>query len=342
MTGKARTMREVYELTDVLNKITGSTPLPERLLRRERILQTVFDGVALGDQPQVLRSSAIGETHYEKGLGERNALAHVLVGTNLSAEIVEVAQLQPPSPDFRLTLADGCRPYVELAQIAPTDRLVVQGAVSNITKALEAARASDAVLASAIAGRYIEVTFQRFPLQRNYQITAANEIVAYVKAIDLELAAQMRLIDVPAQYPVLHDLEAQVALARSRGSTHLGVRVPSTIGMPEGVVDSIIANIANKRDKIVAYGIGLEKLWLALAINDIVTPANWSFSEIRKRLPEIVVEPFDRVIVGCADGGFVIERDTNANVRFVTISRDEFIERDGTDDFAALSGLMGE
>lgn len=320
-----RTIRQCYELISKLNRVIGVEPLPQRPERVERILRLTFDGVVLGDQPAILRSDQPGETRWEKRLGERIALAHVLVGSGVDRNIENIQQLEPPSPDFRLICTDGSKPYVELARVAEAWRHLITGSLENVEKGLAAARLTDRTLARKIDGNTITFYLVGAPVGKIAQKRLVEEIVRLVKSTDVQAIPRLRRIDVPEELSVLKG--CWYAVTGDHKVTSLGVHLAPTFEIGQGVVDSIHENHARKRGKIQLYKIGREQLWLALCLADTLHPPSWSFGLIITRLGEIFAEPFDRLIIGCMDGGFVFERDSNLSIRHVTLFDETQLKR---------------
>jgi hypothetical protein len=320
-----RTIRQCYELIAKLNRVIGVEALPQRPERVERILRLTFSGVPLGDQPAILRTDEPGETRWEKRLGERIALAHVLVGCGVDRIIEDIEQLEPPLPDFRLTLIDGSRPYVELARVAEDWCHLITGSLESIEKGLASARASDSDLASKIEGNAITFYLVGAPVGKAGQRKLVEEIVRLVKVTDIQAIPRLRRIDVPDEFTVLKG--CWYAVTGDHKVTSLGVHLAPSFEIGQGTVDSIHENMAKKRANVQSYGIGDQQLWLALCLADALHPPNWSFNFIVPRLSEIQAEPFDRLIIGCMDGGFVFERDPTRPIQHITLFGEKVLER---------------
>jgi hypothetical protein len=327
----ARTMREAYDATDAGHHPSPSTPMPEREDRRERVLIMRFDGVPLGEQEQALRSDDPGETFYAKALGERNALAHVLVGCGLDRDLVGVTTVAPPATDFRLDYSSG-PVFAELARVAGEDRLLIAGSVDAMQKGLAAAMTEDSDLRAIMDGRYVDVRMHLFPATRKGQEAAVGEIIALVKSLDFGSLKELRYYSAPENAAVLKGCDADYVVGVATVGTVRIIVPPTAVPFDEDIVDAINERVADKaKSNYEAYrkASGDAPIWLVLVLADMLMPANWAFGYIAKRIAEVEVGPFDRLVVGCFDGGFIFESDRSAPVRHVRLTGEGEIPRAG-------------
>ena len=318
-----RTMRDIYEHQERRH----SSDVPERKDRARRALAMRFGGVALHDHVGALRSALPGESWLDKPLGERNALAQALTGCNLDRDVAEVDQLAPPLPDFRLRLRSGDRVYAELARVAGSNRYQMYGYLERIRRTIAAERVNDPLVAAAVRAARFEFVFEGLPFRTSDQDWLAGEILEVVRG------------SVAQKPPVGRWLEPNGTLLRTCGGRYkvsapdahedsIGVMM-SLFPFPHDVVDAILERIEDKRRHVPGYGVLGAQLWLVLCLWDPFSPDNWSFGPIRRRISEIDIEPFDRLVIGCMDGGFVLERDPTVDVRHVRLFSEEQIPRTG-------------
>ncbi len=321
-----RTMRDVYEHQERRR----SSEVPERKDRASRALAMRFDGVLLRDHAEVLRSAHPGESWLDKPLGERNALAQTLTGCHIDRDVLDVQQLAPPLPDFRLRLRDGTRPYAELARVAGLDRYEMYGYLERIRRAIASKRDGDPQIAAATASARFEFVFDALPVKTTDQDRLGEEIVDVVRDARTPMVSVGRWHE--ANGSVLGACGGRYKVSAPDAHDDSIAVMMSDAPFPDDVVDAVLERIAEKRRRMPGYGVLGAPLWLVLCLWDPFAPDNWSFGPIRRRISEIDPEPFDRLVIGCIDGGFIFARDPTVDVRHVSLFREDDIPRAG-DDF---------
>jgi hypothetical protein len=108
----------------------------------------------------------------------------------------------------------------------------------------------------------------------------------------------------------------------------LSITLPAA-AFPVGhqIVEPALGVIESKRKKVANYGSDARPLWLVLCLSEEIDPAHWAFGPIRAALNRFVVPPFDRIVIGCLEGGFVIPPDPALPVRHVTLFGESDIPR---------------
>lgn len=316
-------MRDIYEHQERRQ----ASDVPERKDRARRALAMRFGGVALHDHVEDLRSARPGDSWLDKPLGERNALAQALTGCGLDLEVIEVDQLAPPLPDFRLHLRSGDRPYAELARVAGSNRYEMYGYLERIRRTIAAERVNDPLVAAAVRGARFEFVFDRLPSRTSDQDRLGREILHVVRGSAAQELPVGRWLDPNGMLMGLCGGRYKVSAPDAHDDS-IAVMM-SDVPFPDDVVEAVLKRIEGKRRRVLGYGVLGAQLWLVLCLWDPFSPDNWSFGPIRRRISEIDIEPFDRLVIGCMDGGFVFERDPTADVRHVRLFSEEQIPRAG-------------
>lgn len=202
------------------------------------------------------------------------------------------------------------------------------GYLERIRRSIAAERDGDPQVDIAVAKLRFEFVFDALPTRTSDQDRLAREILDVVRA-----SAAQRIVT--GRWEECTD----GTLARCGGRWKAGspdandgpiTLMMSSAPFPDDVVDAIVERIAEKRTRVPGYGM-LEgrPLWLVLCLWDPFAPDNWGFGPTKRRIAEIDAAPFDRLVIGCIDGGFVLEHDPAAEVRHIRLFGEEQIPRSG-------------
>ena len=269
----------------------------------ERMLNVVFDEVALGDH---LIEDGLKDG---KRFVEKQSLAYALVGCNADLEIDYIGSLNPtnanPTADFEARMFDGKTVRLELCRlIAPSEKVYL-----NILG--EIARRAQAIVDSNRDPEIMRDTAM-YTLRCYGEVSdahdidgAAAELVDFILTSVRHHAPSTRLWEAGEQWATLARIGAFVARETHEGRMHIVPDPLRSRGDMEGAIAALASTFMKKKAKFPSYSDG-KPVWL-VTYSDTQLFLPYGIIEQLRNTERFDPSPFARLLFGCFTAGVVFE-----------------------------------
>ncbi len=299
-------------------RVDGAPDLMEE--RRQRWGAIVFDGTPLGEHPT-------NEENFE----EAAQLAVVLVSCDVDGEVKSIRRLRERqvvhTPDFEAELHDGRTIRIEVTQFVDQKAMDFQNHWDAVFNALREIRKKDAALEAKLHG--IQVVFDIPGGYPSNEVAAdvAAEMATLLHSLDSDKDLRRR-VDVPTAYPSLNYLDASYYIkVRNDKPGEVTFSLPVWLSDADEILNSVPRVVGKKSRKHQDYSDdGTVPVWLASFARDQAGGLGLTaIQELKRTARDIVVEPFERIMIANAVAGLLVNSDraTPAIYRSLSVERCE-------------------
>jgi hypothetical protein len=266
-----------------------------------RVFAVPVDGVPLGDIPSEMQgdpdlyitfsqdfANALGAAYLLDGAGYRN----FAINTTKNAADEGV--------DFEVHLDSGEVAYLEFKRAITSVERRINALREQANIGLRSALRDRPDLATAIEGRFIQITLPSMPPSKGEVGSLVEEIIRFVMAREWLTHDDGSMVPFDEDhYPMLSKLGAQVYLAT--GPTHLSVTEGGKSfdrHAPYRMARQIIMRCRGQRFNI-------SPVWLGISLADtLILPSSEELTSLIRSIDQIP-NPFAKIIIGSAEGAAV-------------------------------------